>query len=209
MLFPLSSLEISVVPRPTVYLLHKVSDKNIQCCVNVACCVVWNVVCCERCTSDIARIGSCDLANDAARNNCLHWCLRCCKWCSAQELGARLQLILREVLKAFTVACAIANDAGCYVSSYTAFKKHILLWCRMMQNVWAVGTMLRSMSTRAMVRAVFNTCFTHLRWCYTRRFATTIFSATQRCNIVSNGSNIVPTLQRCVALKIVVANRPV
>ena len=29
------------------------------------------------------------------------------------------------------------------------------------------------------------------------------------CDIVSNGYNIVPTLQRCVALKIVVANRPV
>ena len=29
------------------------------------------------------------------------------------------------------------------------------------------------------------------------------------CNIVSNGYNIVPVLQRCVALKIVVANRPV
>ena len=29
------------------------------------------------------------------------------------------------------------------------------------------------------------------------------------CDIVSNGCNIVPTLQRCVALKIVVANRSV
>ena len=28
------------------------------------------------------------------------------------------------------------------------------------------------------------------------------------CDIASNGCNIVPTLQRCVALKIVVANRP-
>ena len=45
--------------------------------------------------------------------------------------------------------------------------------------------------------------------CYTRRFVTTIFSATQRCTIVSKGDNIVPTLQRCVALKIVVANRAV
>ena len=34
-------------------------------------------------------------------------------------------------------------------------------------------------------------------------------SATQRCNIVSNGYNIVPTLQRCVVLKIVVAYRRV
>ena len=35
-------------------------------------------------------------------------------------------------------------------------------------------------------------------------------TAWQHCyDIVSNGSNIVPTLQRCVALKIVVANRPV
>ena len=42
-----------------------------------------------------------------------------------------------------------------------------------------------------------------------KRFATTIFSATQRCNIFSNSYNIVPTLQLCVALKIVVANRPV
>ena len=38
--------------------------------------------------------------------------------------------------------------------------------------------------------------------CYTGRFVTTIFSATQGCNIV-------PTLQCCAALKIVVANRPV
>ena len=29
------------------------------------------------------------------------------------------------------------------------------------------------------------------------------------CDIVSNGYNIVPTLQLCVALKIVVSNRPV
>ena len=35
------------------------------------------------------------------------------------------------------------------------------------------------------------------------------FGATQRRNIVSNGYNIVPALQRCVALKIVVASRPV
>ena len=34
-------------------------------------------------------------------------------------------------------------------------------------------------------------------------------TALQHCyDIVSNGSNIVPTLQRCVTLKIVVANRP-
>ena len=37
--------------------------------------------------------------------------------------------------------------------------------------------------------------------------ATTIFSATQHYNIVANGYNIVPTLLRYVALKIVVANR--
>ena len=52
------------------------------------------------------------------------------------------------------------------------------------------------------------------RWCYTGRFATTIFSTTQRCdinccNILLNGCNIVPTLQRFVAQNIVVANRPV
>ena len=35
-----------------------------------------------------------------------------------------------------------------------------------------------------------------------------IFSATQGCNNVSNGYNIIPTLQRCVALILVVANRP-
>ena len=93
-----------------------------------------------------------------------------------------------------------------------------------------------------------------LRWCYTRRFTTTIFNSTKRCNIVaalfrmfffsfrdckscvyncdghpsfnfslrsshiwfsyihnfivSNSYNIAPTLQRCVALKMVVADRP-
>ena len=50
-------------------------------------------------------------------------------------------------------------------------------------------------------------------WCYTGRFATTIFSATQRCdinccNILLNGRNIVPILQRFLAQNIVVANRP-
>ena len=34
-------------------------------------------------------------------------------------------------------------------------------------------------------------------------------SATQRCNIVSNGYNTVPTLKLRVAIKIVVANHPV
>ena len=35
-------------------------------------------------------------------------------------------------------------------------------------------------------------------------------TALQHCyDIVSNGSNILPTLQRCVALKIVIANCPV
>ena len=40
-----------------------------------------------------------------------------------------------------------------------------------------------------------------------RRFATTIFSKTQSCNIVSNSSSVDPTLQRFVPLKIVVENR--
>ena len=62
------------------------------------------------------------------------------------------------------------------------------------------------------VMHVQSCCFANLnlllfRWCYTRRFATTILSATQRCNIVSNSYNTVPTLQRRVALKIVVAYR--
>ena len=39
------------------------------------------------------------------------------------------------------------------------------------------------------------------RWCYTRRFATTIFCATQRCNIVATLSRIVTTLfQHCNAV---------
>ena len=43
----------------------------------------------------------------------------------------------------------------------------------------------------------------------TRRFATTIFSTTQRCNIVLDACNTVSILQRCVALKVVFADRPV
>ena len=40
-----------------------------------------------------------------------------------------------------------------------------------------------------------------LRWCYTRRFAKTIFSATQRCNIVATLFRIVTTLfQHCNAV---------
>ena len=45
------------------------------------------------------------------------------------------------------------------------------------------------------------------RWCYTRRFPTTTFSATQPCDIGLNGYNIVSTLQGRVTLKIVVSNR--
>ena len=45
-----------------------------------------------------------------------------------------------------------------------------------------------------------------LRGCYTRQFAMTIFSTAQGCNIVSNGYNIVPALEHCVAPTIVVAN---
>ena len=42
---------------------------------------------------------------------------------------------------------------------------------------------------------------TFLRWCYTRRFATTIFSATQRCNIVATLFRMVTTLfQHCNAV---------
>ena len=52
------------------------------------------------------------------------------------------------------------------------------------------------------VFTVLRRCLRRLRWCYTRQFAITTFSATKRCNIVSNGYNIVPALQRCVALKI-------
>ena len=46
-----------------------------------------------------------------------------------------------------------------------------------------------------------------LRWRYTRRFATTIFSTTQRCNVVTIRNNVATMLKRCVVLKIVVANR--
>ena len=52
-----------------------------------------------------------------------------------------------------------------------------------------------------------------LRWCYLKRFATTIFSATQRCNIVATLFRVVRTLfQHCNAVlrkKNVIANRPV
>ena len=46
-----------------------------------------------------------------------------------------------------------------------------------------------------------------LRWCYMRRFATTIFSATRRSNIVSNGYTLFQYLNALLLLKIVVANR--
>ena len=46
----------------------------------------------------------------------------------------------------------------------------------------------------------FISIFLYLRWCYMRQFAMTVFSTTQR---------IVKTLQRGVALKIVLANCPV
>ena len=53
-----------------------------------------------------------------------------------------------------------------------------------------------------------------LRWCYTRRFATRIFSSTQRCNVVATLFRIVTTMfQLCNPVlrykSIVVVNRPV
>ena len=49
-----------------------------------------------------------------------------------------------------------------------------------------------------------------LRRCYTRRFATTILSATQRCNVGTMlelfEKLVVAMLQRCVAQKVVVAD---
>ena len=48
-----------------------------------------------------------------------------------------------------------------------------------------------------------------LRWCYTGRFATTIFSATQRGNVGTMLEPFETMLQRCVTLKIVVGNHPV
>ena len=44
-------------------------------------------------------------------------------------------------------------------------------------------------------------------WCYTGRFATTIFSTTQRCNVGTMLQSFETMLQRCVALKVVVVNR--
>ena len=68
-----------------------------------------------------------------------------------------------------------------------------------------------------------SSCFAHKTNCYWRCCCssslsllkgdvTRVFGNTElqySCDIVSNGYNIVPTLQRCPALKIVVANRPV
>ena len=50
--------------------------------------------------------------------------------------------------------------------------------------------------------------FFWLSWCHTERFATTIFSGTQRGNVGTMLQLFETMLQRCVALKIVVANRP-
>ena len=44
---------------------------------------------------------------------------------------------------------------------------------------------------------------------YTGRFATTILGATQRSNVATMLQPFESVLQHCVALKIVVANRPV
>ena len=50
--------------------------------------------------------------------------------------------------------------------------------------------------------------FLSLRWRYTKRFATTIFSATRFCNVGTVLQSFATMFQRCFALKIVVANCP-
>ena len=57
-----------------------------------------------------------------------------------------------------------------------------------------------------LVNNVASSLHATLRYCYTGRFATTIFSATQHHNIVATMLPMVPTFLLCVALKIVVAN---
>ena len=48
-----------------------------------------------------------------------------------------------------------------------------------------------------------------LWWCYTGQFGTTIFSAAQRCNVVTISNNVAAMFPLCISLKIVVVNRSV
>ena len=67
------------------------------------------------------------------------------------------------------------------------------------------GTMIRKKwrtKQNCGTHSIYPTSFTKvLRWCYTGRFATTIFSATKRCNIVPTLFPMVTTLfQHCNAV---------
>ena len=58
---------------------------------------------------------------------------------------------------------------------------------------------VRSVSVKCQVAITHIIC--DLKWCYMGRLATTIFSATQRCNIVATLFRMVPTLfQHCNAV---------
>ena len=59
---------------------------------------------------------------------------------------------------------------------------------------------------RAGAKAICYSVNIALRWCYMGRFVTTILSATRRCNVGTIRTNVATMLQRCVSLKIVVAN---
>ena len=52
-------------------------------------------------------------------------------------------------------------------------------------------------------------CCAKNRRCESQHCCNAVTALQQCCDIVSNSYNIVPTLERCVELKIVVANRPV
>ena len=84
---------------------------------------------------------------------CAHWFVRFGKWCYAQQLLA-LVFSMLQMMQRLRIACEFATESAQGVfrslllaillmmlgaTSYTAFKKHILLRCRTMPTVWAVG----------------------------------------------------------------------
>ena len=79
----------------------------------------------------------------------------------------------------------LAGDNGCF-SHNVKFNRFI--------HARACEHRRRSSSLRT-----FRMEWTFLRWCYTRQFATTIFSPTQRCNIVATLFRMVTLFQHCNA----------
>ena len=128
-----------------------------------------------------------------AQHSVVSWLQHCFEWLRHCSNIATLCCAKNRRCESFRLHCnAVLRFLAQH--SVVSWLQHCFEWLRHCSNI---ATLCCTKNRRC----------ESFRVCYTKQFAMTIFSATQHHNIVSNGCNIVPTLECCVALKIVLVNR--